>query len=64
MGQTNQIVNDLNCKAKLVAITLMACMAHSHVTSIMRECIKGNHPKDPVIQIIMTLPKEDETRQF
>ena len=47
-----------------MAMTLMACMVNSYVTSTMRECIKKNLAKDLMAQMITNPAKEGKTHQF
>ena len=44
-GRTNQVADALSRKAELAAMTLMACMANSHVTSTMRSAFERILPR-------------------
>ena len=63
-GRTNQAADALSRKAELAAMTLLANLSASRVHIPIRERIKENLEKDPVVRTLLKLVKEGRSRRF
>ena len=63
-GRTNQAADALSRKAELAAVTLLANLSASRVHIPIRERIKENLEKDPVVRTLLKLVKEGRSRRF
>ena len=61
-GRTNQAADALSRKAELAAMTLLANLSASRVHIPIRERIKKNLEKDPVVRTLLKLVKEGRSR--
>ena len=63
-GRLNQAADALSRKAELATLKILASLSASVVNTPLKERIKENLEKDPVVRTILKLVEEGKTRQF